>query len=72
MQSVGNFELTLIRSGVKLLKYYLDISRAEQKRAPGEWKNDPLAQWTTSLASTIFDGEQTFGSSGSRVGELKG
>jgi polyphosphate kinase 2 len=48
MQSVGNFELMLIRSGVKLLKYYLDISRAEQKKRLEERKEDPLAQWKTS------------------------
>ena len=32
MGSVSNFENMLVRSGVKLLKYYLDISKAEQKR----------------------------------------
>src|SRR5471032_3108485 len=32
MGSVSNFENMLVRSGVKLIKYYLDISKAEQKR----------------------------------------
>ena len=48
VQSVGDFELMLIRSGVKLLKYYLDISRAEQEKRLKERKEDPLAQWKTS------------------------
>ena len=48
MQSVGNFELMLMRSGVKLLKYYLDISRAEQEKRLKERKEDPLTQWKAS------------------------
>ena len=48
MQSVGSFELMLIRSGVKFLKYYLDISRTEQKRRLDARRADPLAQWKTS------------------------
>ena len=31
MQTVPDFEHMLVRSGIKLLKYYLDISRGEQK-----------------------------------------
>jgi polyphosphate kinase 2 len=48
VQSVGNFELMLMRSGVKLLKYYLDIGRAEQEKRLQERKENPLTQWKTS------------------------
>jgi polyphosphate kinase 2 len=48
VQSVGNFELMLMRSGVKLLKYYLDISKAEQQKRLDARKEDPLANWKTS------------------------
>jgi polyphosphate kinase len=48
MGSVSNFENMLVRSGVKLLKYYLDISKAEQKRRLRDRKEDPLKQWKVS------------------------
>ncbi len=48
MGSVSNFENMLVRSGVKLLKYYLDISKAEQKRRLIDRKTDPLKQWKVS------------------------
>ncbi|SOD41675.1 polyphosphate kinase 2 [Nitrosovibrio sp. Nv4] len=48
MNSVVEFELMLIRSGIKLLKYYLDISKAEQEKRLDERKKDPLAQWKIS------------------------
>ncbi len=48
MGSVSNFENMLVRSGVKLLKYYLDISKAEQKRRLKDRKTDPLKQWKAS------------------------
>lgn len=48
MDSVLEFEQMLVRSGIKLLKYYLDISKAEQKRRLKERKIDPLTQWKTS------------------------
>jgi polyphosphate kinase 2 len=46
--SVSEFESMLVRSGVKLLKYYLDISRAEQKKRLEDRKSDPLKQWKIS------------------------
>ena len=46
--SVSNFEAMLIRSGVKLLKYYLDISKSEQKKRLEARKADPLKQWKVS------------------------
>jgi polyphosphate kinase 2 len=48
MGSVSNFENMLVRSGVKLLKYYLDISKTEQKRRLRDRKTDPLKQWKDS------------------------
>jgi polyphosphate kinase 2 len=48
MGSVSNFENMLVRSGVKLLKYYLDISKAEQTRRLKDRKTDPLKQWKIS------------------------
>jgi polyphosphate kinase 2 len=48
MGSVSEFEHMLVRSGVKLLKYYLDISKPEQKQRLDERKRDPLTQWKVS------------------------
>lgn len=48
MDSVANFENMLVGSGVKLLKYYLDISKAEQKRRLRDRKTDPFKQWKVS------------------------
>lgn len=48
MGSVSNFESMLVHSGVKLIKYYLDISKGEQKRRLSDRKADPLKQWKIS------------------------
>lgn len=48
MGSVSDFESMLVRSGVTLLKYYLDIGKAEQKRRLRDRKTDPLKQWKIS------------------------
>ena len=48
MGSVSNFENMLVSSGVKLLKYYLDISKDEQKRRLKNRETDPLKQWKIS------------------------
>ena len=48
MGSVSDFEHMLMRSGIKLLKYYLDISKPEQKQRLNERKRDPLTQWKIS------------------------
>src|SRR5271154_7541749 len=42
------FEAMLTRSGIRLFKYYLDISRREQKRRLAERAKDPLKQWKLS------------------------
>jgi len=48
MATVPLFEQLLVHSGVTLLKYYLDISKAEQKQRLAERATDPLKQWKTS------------------------
>lgn len=46
--TVTEFENMLVRSGITLFKYYLDISRAEQARRLEDRRNDPLKQWKIS------------------------
>jgi polyphosphate kinase len=46
--SVIAFEVMLVRSGIKLFKYYLDIDKAEQKERLAERRSDPLKQWKIS------------------------
>ena len=46
--TVVDFEALLIRSGLELRKYYLDISKAEQKKRLAERKTDPLKTWKNS------------------------
>jgi len=48
MGSVPEFENMLVRSGVKLLKYYLDISKGEQRKRLADRKSDLLKQWKIS------------------------
>jgi len=48
METVGSFEQMLVRSGIKLLKYYLDIPRVEQRRRLAARARDPLKQWKSS------------------------
>ena len=48
MGSVSYFENMLVRSGIKLLKYYLDITKAEQKKRLEDRRSDPLKQWKIS------------------------
>jgi polyphosphate kinase len=46
--TVVGFEALLIRSGVELRKYYLDIDRAEQKKRLASRRTDPLKTWKNS------------------------
>jgi polyphosphate kinase 2 len=48
MQSVLPFERMLVDSGIKLFKYYLDISRKEQNKRLENRRKDPLKQWKSS------------------------
>ncbi len=48
LETVNSYEQLLVRSGIQLLKYYLDIERDEQKRRLQERQQDPLKQWKIS------------------------
>lgn len=48
METVPLFEQLLVRSGIKLFKYYLDISKEEQKKRLAVRGEDPLKQWKVS------------------------
>jgi len=48
MITVPDFENLLVRSGIKLIKYYLDISKDEQKNRLRDRADDPLKQWKVS------------------------
>jgi polyphosphate kinase 2 len=53
MQSVPKFEEMLVNSGIKLLKYYLDIGKVEQTRRLADRKGDPLKQWKSSPIDAV-------------------
>jgi polyphosphate kinase 2 len=53
MQSVPRFEQMLVDSGIRLLKYYLDISKDEQKARLADRKRDPLKQWKISPIDAV-------------------
>ena len=53
MRSAPKFEEMLVNSGIKLLKYYLDITKAEQTRRLAERGRDPLKQWKTSPIDAV-------------------
>ncbi len=46
--TVNDFEALLVRSGLALRKYYLDISRKEQKQRLLSRQEDPLKTWKNS------------------------
>ena len=48
MEEVGDFEHLLTRSKMLFFKYYLDISKEEQKKRLDARRNDPLKQWKIS------------------------
>jgi polyphosphate kinase 2 len=48
LQMVPGFESMLVDSGISLFKYYLDISRDEQKQRLKARRSDPLKQWKLS------------------------
>jgi polyphosphate kinase 2 len=53
MRSVPKFEEMLVHSGIRLLKYYLDISRGEQKQRLADRRRDPLKQWKSSPIDAV-------------------
>ena len=46
--TVKEFESLLVRSGLSLRKYYLDITKDEQKRRLADRQKDPLKAWKNS------------------------
>jgi polyphosphate kinase 2 len=48
MKMVPNFEVMLVDSGIQFFKFYLDITRDEQKKRLKERRQDPLKQWKIS------------------------
>ena len=48
MGTVNDFESILVRSGITLMKYYLDISKKEQAIRLADRAKDPLKQWKIS------------------------
>jgi len=52
MTSVVDLEALLIRSGITIVKYYLDIDRAEQRKRLKARKDSPLKQWKISPIDT--------------------
>jgi polyphosphate kinase 2 len=48
LEEVPRFEHMLVRSGIRLLKYYLDITKEEQKARLAARRRDPLTQWKIS------------------------
>jgi len=48
MNEVGNFEQMLTHSNIIFFKYYLDISKTEQKKRLEDRRKDPLKQWKLS------------------------
>ncbi len=48
LREAPEFEAMLTRSGIQLIKYYLDITKDEQKERLEERREDPLKQWKVS------------------------
>jgi polyphosphate kinase 2 (PPK2 family) len=48
LKEAPRFESMLVRSNIKLFKYYLDISKEEQKERLAERRRNPLKQWKIS------------------------
>ena len=48
LETVPAFERMLVRSGISLFKYYLDITKKEQKARLADRRRDPLKQWKLS------------------------
>ncbi|MEQ9145614.1 MAG: polyphosphate kinase 2 [Parvibaculaceae bacterium] len=53
MKAVVPFEHMLVDAGIQLFKYYLDISKGEQKRRLRDRRVDPLKQWKISPVDKV-------------------
>jgi polyphosphate kinase len=47
------FERMLVKDGIRLVKYFLDISKDEQKERLAERRKDPLKQWKISPIDAV-------------------
>ncbi len=52
-QSAIQFESMITASGIQLVKYYLDISKEEQRKRLADREVDPLKQWKTSPIDAV-------------------
>ncbi|WP_323844295.1 polyphosphate kinase 2 [Microbulbifer magnicolonia] len=53
MDSVVPFETMLVRSGIQIIKYYLDIDKEEQRKRMKDRRVDPLKQWKISPVDEV-------------------
>ena len=53
MHAAPHFEEMLVNSGIKLLKYYLDIDKDEQVSRLAQRQRDPLKQWKSSPVDAV-------------------
>ena len=53
LHEAPQFEAMLTRSGIKLIKYYLDISKDEQKERLADRRANPLKQWKISPIDAV-------------------
>jgi polyphosphate kinase 2 len=53
VETVADYEQLLVRSGIRLFKYYLDISEDEQRRRLRDRRTDPLKQWKVSPVDEV-------------------
>ena len=53
MEAVLPFEHMLIASGIQVIKYYLDITKREQRKRLQSRKRDPLKQWKISPVDRV-------------------
>lgn len=51
--AVPHFEQMLVDSGIVLIKYYLDISKAEQRTRLADRRKNPLKQWKISPVDNV-------------------
>jgi polyphosphate kinase 2 len=56
IEDAPRFEQLLVRSNTILRKYYLDITKAEQKRRLADRRRDPLTQWKVSPIDAVAVG----------------
>jgi polyphosphate kinase 2 len=53
LEAVVPFETMLVRDGMAIRKYYLDITKTEQKKRLAARRDDPLKQWKISPVDQV-------------------